>query len=395
MEPPVLSIVNGCILLLLIAGHTELWVVYVNRSHGIKIRSSVLHRLRQIHDVMIVGFPPLLIVFVGLTGPRLLIDGSLSDLSTPWRIYLSFCAIGCVVLGFGILRWQFFSAAPNCCRSIESSICDYSQLPSGRPVGDGPYAKLMQWPGNQQLQLEISEKHFEINVPDAWVGAPPLSILHISDWHLIGSPDLAYYEQLVHDANQLSADVVFFTGDLIDRIDLLEWLPKTLGQLKAPLGCYSILGNHDWECDVKRIRQSIRDIGWHDLAGSTTTIEHAGHSMLVGGSEMPWMGPTPDFSAADTDQLKLLLSHSPDNLKWARERGIHVMLSGHNHGGQVVLPVIGPVYSPALSGVKYSHGEFYSEPTLLHVSRGIGGRHPLRFRCRPEITKLVIHPAKR
>jgi hypothetical protein len=50
--------------------------------------------------------------------------------------------------------------------------------------------------------------------------------------------------------------------------------------------------------------------------------------------------------------------------------------------------------TPGLTGVKYSHGEFYSEPTLLHVSRGVGGRHPLRWNCRPEITKLVIRPAQ-
>jgi predicted MPP superfamily phosphohydrolase len=388
-----LSVLNGCIFLLLIAGHTELWVAYVNRIHGLKIRTVILHRMRRIHDVMVVAFPFALVWFVGLTGPRLLLGGSWSDLSPAWRFYLFLCVLGLIGLLYGIVRWQSWFT-PRCLKSIRSSVCDYSNLPTGRPIGDGPHARMINWPGNQQLQLEITEKHFELEMPDAWDDAAEISILHISDWHFIGTPDLPYYNQLVEDANKLAADMVVFTGDLIDRDDLIEWIPKTLGQLRAPLGCYSILGNHDWDCDLDAIRRCLQDIGWNDVAGSTTTIEHAGRSILLGGSELPWMGPAPDFSSAGSDQLRILLSHFPDNLNWARDRRIHIMLSGHNHGGQVILPVIGPVYTPGLTGVKYSHGEFYSDPTLLHVSRGVGGRHPLRWNCRPEITKLVIRPAQ-
>jgi predicted MPP superfamily phosphohydrolase len=85
-----------------------------------------------------------------------------------------------------------------------------------------------------------------------------------------------------------------------------------------------------------------------------------------------------------------LLSHTPDHLAWARSHHVHLMLSGHNHGGQVVLPIIGPVYSPSLSGCRHAGGEFFEDPTLLVVSRGLAGRHPLRLGCRPEITKLVL-----
>jgi hypothetical protein len=69
------------------------------------------------------------------------------------------------------------------------------------------------------------------------------------------------------------------------------------------------------------------------------------------------------------------------------------MLSGHNHGGQVRLPGFGPVYSPSAFGCHYASGVFWESPTLLYVSRGISGKHPLRWNCLPELTRLVLRPA--
>ena len=72
------------------------------------------------------------------------------------------------------------------------------------------------------------------------------------------------------------------------------------------------------------------------------------------------------------------------------------MLSGHNHGGQIVLPVIGPVFAPSQYGVRYASGAFWSDPTLLYVSRGLSGRQPVRFNCPPELTRIILEsPASR
>jgi hypothetical protein len=122
-------------------------------------------------------------------------------------------------------------------------------------------------------------------------------------------------------------------------------------------------------------------------------IEHRGLPLAIGGSELPWMGRHPDFATAPPGAFRLLLSHTPDNLPWAVREGVDLMLSGHNHGGQVVLPLLGPVYSPSVYGCRYASGLFWQSPTLLHVSRGISGRHPFRWRCKPELTRLVLRPA--
>jgi predicted MPP superfamily phosphohydrolase len=69
------------------------------------------------------------------------------------------------------------------------------------------------------------------------------------------------------------------------------------------------------------------------------------------------------------------------------------MLAGHTHGGQIRLPVIGPIVAPSLFGVKYASGVFYEAPTLVHVSRGVSGLDPIRINCPPEVTKLILRAA--
>ena len=66
------------------------------------------------------------------------------------------------------------------------------------------------------------------------------------------------------------------------------------------------------------------------------------------------------------------------------------MLSGHNHGGQIRFPIVGSVFVPSRFSRRYDSGIFHEPPTLLHVSRGLGGEHPLRYNCRPEVTKIIL-----
>jgi predicted MPP superfamily phosphohydrolase len=88
--------------------------------------------------------------------------------------------------------------------------------------------------------------------------------------------------------------------------------------------------------------------------------------------------------------LHVLLAHSPDQFKWARRRDFDLMLAGHTHGGQICLPVIGPIHCPSWHGVKYASGVFFEPPTVMHVSRGVSSELPIRLNCRPEVTKLVL-----
>jgi len=225
-------------------------------------------------------------------------------------------------------------------------------------------------------------------LPQEWDG---LSILHLTDLHFTGTITRPFFERLVEIAGGLPADLVVFTGDLLDRKDLLDWLPSTLGKLSAPLGCHFVLGNHDsFMENTADIRRRFADLGWRDVASRAQIIEHRGHPLVVCGSELPWMGEQPDMAQSPQDAFRLFLSHTPDNIRWARRNNIDLMLAGHNHGGQVRLPLFGPVYSPSAYGGHYASGVFWEDPTLLYVSRGISAKVPLRWNCLPELTRLTL-----
>jgi predicted MPP superfamily phosphohydrolase len=66
------------------------------------------------------------------------------------------------------------------------------------------------------------------------------------------------------------------------------------------------------------------------------------------------------------------------------------MLSGHNHGGQIRVPLIGSIFVPSKFSRRYDMGTFFEPPTLLHVNRGLSGKEPLRLRCRPQVTRMVL-----
>ena len=88
--------------------------------------------------------------------------------------------------------------------------------------------------------------------------------------------------------------------------------------------------------------------------------------------------------------FRLLLAHTPDLFPWAQQLDFDLMLAGHNHGGQIRLPWIGPLISPSRYGTRYASGLFQEGPTVMHVSRGVGGEHLLRWNCPPELALLVL-----
>ncbi len=140
----------------------------------------------------------------------------------------------------------------------------------------------------------------------------------------------------------------------------------------------------------------MTDVGLIDLVGSALSTKIRDVSVLLAGNELPWIGTRRQISAAVNEtsgDLRILLSHSPDQLPWARKQGFDLMLAGHTHGGQICLPMVGPLVAPSRFGVKYASGLFFESPTVLHVSRGVSAQHPIRINCPQEITKLVLRCA--
>ncbi|HEY2761305.1 MAG TPA: metallophosphoesterase [Pirellulales bacterium] len=375
-------------------GHWTLWVGYVNRTHAIDAPRPIVKLLSTLGPVLFFGA----LIAVAWAGWRSgeAIQTWITRITDPGPAW--FYLIPCWLIAIAtVLAWtkrRFFTPLPAAVMKNDSLVIDVRRELNVELLAGGQARFLARVPGNQALELAIHER--ELRIDQLPAGLDRLSLAHISDLHFTGRIKIEYFREVIRRTNALGADLILITGDIVDEIELLAWIPETLGELAAPMGVYFVLGNHDeFTGQEDRIRASLTAEGLIDLGGRWQKIEIAGNDVILAGNELPWLKPAAQMSdcsprSVERQQLRILLSHSPDQFQWARRWDFDLMLAGHTHGGQVRLPVIGPVLSPSWHGVKYAGGIFYQRPTLMHVSHGVSSEHPLRINCRPEIAKLVL-----
>jgi hypothetical protein len=158
-----------------------------------------------------------------------------------------------------------------------------------------------------------------------------------------------------------------------------------------------VLGNHERRIDSRAFRELLKESGLVDLGGRWIETQVRGERLVMAGNEIPWFRPAPDLGEGPPPSvrggpLRIALSHSPDQLAWARRHEVDLFIVGHTHGGQVCLPLVGPIFSPTLCGVRYALGTFWAPPTVMHVSKGVSADFPVRFLCPPEAVLLTLHP---
>jgi len=372
-------------------GHVALVVATFNRVHAFPFPRRVIAALRMVHvAVLLAG--PLAAVWWCLDGQ--LRQAGLADMLARQRWLMGYALIcgGMAVLTpviWSIRKMSGFGLTPlirnhtqrlNVVREIGHSL-----------IGSRSALLLSKVPGNQIFELDVHDK--VLCHPRLAPALEGLTIGHLSDFHFTGKIKRDYFEYVIDRANELDVDLMAVTGDIVDKDECIDWIPSTLGQLKCRHGVFFVLGNHDKRVtDVGRLRATLREAGLIELADRSHEIQVAGHRIALAGNELPWFGPPSELSSDQLDEqiFRILLSHSPDQLQWARLRQFDLMLAGHTHGGQIRFPIIGPVLSPSLFGVKYASGVFYKAPTLMHVSRGISGLEPIRINCAPELAKLTL-----
>jgi predicted MPP superfamily phosphohydrolase len=252
---------------------------------------------------------------------------------------------------------------------------------------------LSRLPGNEVLNLCVQEK--EIGLPRLSAEHAGLRIVHLADLHMSGRITKAFFRHVVEETNRLKPDIVAITGDLVEYEKCLHWVPETLGRLEAASGVYYCLGNHDRRCDETRLHRTLADAGLIHVGGKTQKVTVRETPLILAGNELPWYGPAADFGRCpphDSEGLPLRIAfvHSPDQFEWACENDIDLVLAGHVHGGQVCLPILGPITAPSLYGVRYAAGTFIKGKTVMHVSRGTSCLTPLRWNCPPEIAVLTL-----
>jgi uncharacterized protein len=227
-------------------------------------------------------------------------------------------------------------------------------------------------------------------------------IVQLSDLHArSGIMDRQQLVKVAQIATGQKPDLITLTGDYItDRADKAEaMLTNAFKQLKATDGVVGIMGNHDREEDKDRmaIERVFVEAKVNLLNNAVYSIDKNGHKLNIAGVDDVF------FNYADLPSTivqlpptgtNILLAHEPDFIDTAAAtHKFSLQLSGHSHGGQIVVPFL-PRISPHLAK-KYTHGHYNVNGTQLYVSSGVGttGLPQARINCRPEISVIVLHRA--
>lgn len=239
-----------------------------------------------------------------------------------------------------------------------------------------------------QSHIEVTRLVVSLN------GWPPdlagLRVAVLSDFHRSDLVSRAHVQHAVSIAVAEQPDLVVLLGDYITYREraYVEDVAESLAGLRAPLGVFAIMGNHD---DERRLAQALERQGITVLPDARTLVTARGARLdLVG---IRYWTRRPQAIArllSGATGVPVLLAHDPRRLVAASALGIPLVLSGHTHGGQIVLPGLGAVAArkfPVVSGLGRSGS------STLFVTRGIGTVYvPFRLNCPPEVAVLTLVP---
>jgi predicted MPP superfamily phosphohydrolase len=245
--------------------------------------------------------------------------------------------------------------------------------------------------------------------PPGWPAGRRMTITVIADIHA-GGPNmgLARVKQVVDAGNAVGGDLIVVMGDyfathrfITEHVSNAAWAAE-LARLKAPLGVYSILGNHDWWYDIKGVRKALAaeripvlendvvHLGapgarfW--LAGLGDQLAHfIGPSRFRGEDDLPGT-----LAQVHTSDPVILLAHEPDIFVDVPER-VSLTICGHTHGGQIRVPFVPPVWAPSAYGARFAYGHIVEGGRHMIVSGGLGcSKVPLRLGVPPEIVRVTL-----
>jgi len=247
----------------------------------------------------------------------------------------------------------------------------------------------------------VSSDRFAVNNERIWLDALPeafsgLRIVQISDIHHGLFLPEQWLAEAVQQTNRLRADIVVLTGDFVtySRANI-EPAAEILSRLRARYGVLAVLGNHDFRVGADAVTSALRRKHIEVLRNQHVTVHFGGSSLYVAGVDDYGYGA--DVRRAvrgiPRDSATVLLAHNPRIIHLASRHGVSLVLSGHTHGGQVNLPLLGTVYGRSPERLRYKIGWDRLGPTQIYVNRGIGTIVlPWRLRCPAEITHLELLP---
>jgi predicted MPP superfamily phosphohydrolase len=250
----------------------------------------------------------------------------------------------------------------------------------------------------------IDVENVEIRLPNLPVAFSGFCITQISDIHFGGWMNRERLADVVDLTLDTKPDLIVVTGDHVDgeqwtsELDaVVDGYVVEMSRLGTKYPTLGILGNHDHWTDAGKVRELLVRSNILELKNDVYSIEKGGGQMHIAGVDDIWLG----YDRMDEVLAKLpdsgpaiLLAHEPDYADTsAATRRFDLQLSGHSHGGQIVVPFSGPVLTPHL-GVKYPSGLYRVGDMWQYTNRGVGMIGlGVRLNCRPEITVFTLKPA--
>lgn len=234
-----------------------------------------------------------------------------------------------------------------------------------------------------------------VHLPDLPAALDGLTIAHVSDIHVGRFTNTAMLDAIIQRTNEMDADLVLMTGDLIDFA--IKDLPSgidTIKQLSGRYGLFMCEGNHDLFQNRLAFEEKVRDAGIPLLLGEERTVSVRGHRLQILGIE--WGDHRDEqiarqvenvLSLRKADAFPILLAHHPHAFDPAAAAGIPLTLAGHTHGGQVMLT---RNFGPGPLMYRYWSGLYHRGRSSLVVSNGVGNWFPLRINAPAELVRITL-----
>lgn len=253
---------------------------------------------------------------------------------------------------------------------------------------------------------------FEVEYPQIDMplrGLPPsldgFRIIQFTDLHTGFRTPVSFLRRIVQRINEMKADLIAVTGDLVTHTK--PYVKEACEIVAALRGNVVVtFGNHDYTKEFQiwegheiadELDAELTKKGIPVLRNQAMTIDRADGRLWIVGLEDLWSGKfSPEKALAGVNQNEpvIALSHNPDTVYALSRYAVQWVLAGHTHGGQIRVPLAGPLVLPVVHK-QFDLGLFQIAQTRMYVSRGVGFRVPVRFRCRPEVacfTLKVLRP---
>jgi predicted MPP superfamily phosphohydrolase len=244
--------------------------------------------------------------------------------------------------------------------------------------------------------LRVVTEECQIRIPKLPTSFEGYRIALFSDIHLYPFTPLKVVRDAVRLANAFQPDLVILPGDFVWRsLEAAFDLAPVLSQLNPAHGTFAVLGNHDHGKGPDIIAKALNQAGVRVLRNEGITIQRGRDAIYLAGIDSAWGGtplPMAAFEKRRGELTSIVAVHEPDYIRTLVPGfPVDLQLSGHSHGGQVRLPLIGPLILPPMGEI-YNMGLYRVGSAQLYTTRGIGTIHVnARFNCLPEVTAITLH----